>query len=130
MKFGFVLHPLNAGQLRAFSLAMNAGGSFRPDGSMSFVPLKRMVPQEGKSWCGAGTAFSTSGRQLAGTLLGWWGPGHKEPWLILSDLPPQQGDASWYGLRGWIETHHPRHPSKERWCAPTVLPYDQCQSAA
>ena len=29
MKFGFVLHPLNAGQLRAFSLAMNAGGSVR-----------------------------------------------------------------------------------------------------
>ena len=40
---------------------------------------------------------------MAGTLLGWWGLGHKEPWLILSDLPPQQGDASWYGLWSWIE---------------------------
>jgi acetylornithine/succinyldiaminopimelate/putrescine aminotransferase/predicted amino acid dehydrogenase len=27
VKFGFVLHPLNAGQLRAFSLTMNASGS-------------------------------------------------------------------------------------------------------
>ena len=55
------------------------------------------------SWRGGGTAFSTPGRQLAGTLLGWWGSGHEEPWLILNDLDPQQGDASWYGLRGWIE---------------------------
>ena len=36
-------------------------------------------------------------------LLGWWGIGHEEPWLILSDLLPQQGDASWYGMRSWIE---------------------------
>jgi hypothetical protein len=84
-------------------MRINAGGRFRPDGSRSFVPLKRMVPQEGKSWCGAGTAFSTPGRQMDGTLLGWWGIGHEEPWLILSDLLPQQGDASWYGMRSWIE---------------------------
>lgn len=36
-------------------------------------------------------------------MLGWWGEEHKEPWLILSDLTPHQGDPSWYGLRGWIE---------------------------
>jgi hypothetical protein len=84
-------------------MRINAGGRFRPDGALSFVPLKEMVPRPGKSWCGAGTAFSTPTRQMAGTLLGWWGTGHKEPWLILSDLAPQQGDASWYGLRSWIE---------------------------
>jgi Transposase DDE domain len=84
-------------------MRINAGGRFRPDGALAFVPLQRMVPQEGKSWCGAGTAFATPGRQMAGTLLGWWGLGHKEPWLILSDLPAKQGEASWYGLRSWIE---------------------------
>jgi hypothetical protein len=55
------------------------------------------------SWRGQRTAFATPGRQLAATLLGWWGAGHQEPWLILSDLGPQQANASWYGLRGWIE---------------------------
>src|SRR4051794_32678416 len=84
-------------------MRINMGGHFRPDGSRSFVPLKQMVPVEGKSWCGTGTAFSTPGRHLAGTLLGWWGCGHKEPWLILSDLLPAQGDPSWYAMRGWIE---------------------------
>jgi hypothetical protein len=84
-------------------MRIRSGGRFRPDGARSFVPLKRMVPRQGKSWCGAGTAFSTPGRQMAGTLLGWWGAGHEEPWLILSDLSPQQGEASWYGMRSWIE---------------------------
>jgi hypothetical protein len=84
-------------------MRINNGGHFRPDGQAAFVPLVRLVPQVGRSWRGRGTAFSTPSRQVAGTLLGWWGEGHKEPWLILSDLDPQQGDASWYALRGWIE---------------------------
>src|SRR2546421_7331496 len=84
-------------------MRVNGGGRFRPDGSRRFVPLQQMVPKVGRSWRGQGTAFSTPGRQLAGTLLGWWGSGYKEPWLILSDLAPGQGDASWYGLRAWIE---------------------------
>jgi hypothetical protein len=84
-------------------MRVKAGGGFRPDGSARFVPLRQLVPRVGMSWSGQGTAFSTRGRQLAGTLLGWWGAGYKEPWLILSDLAPGQGDASWYGLRSWIE---------------------------
>jgi hypothetical protein len=84
-------------------MRVNGGGRFRPDGARNFVPLAQMVPKVGKSWRGAGIAFSTPGRQIASTLLGWWGPGHKEPWLILSDLGPQQGDPLWYGLRSWIE---------------------------
>jgi hypothetical protein len=84
-------------------MRVNAGGGFRPDGSARFVPLRQMVPKVGMSFSGQGTAFSTPSRQMAGTLLGWWGPGYKEPWLILSDLAPEQGDACWYGLRSWIE---------------------------
>ena len=84
-------------------MRVNRGGRFCPDGCRRFVPLAQMVPKVGRSWRGQGTAFSTPGRQMASTLLGWWGAGHKEPWLILSDLAPQQGEASWYGLRSWIE---------------------------
>jgi hypothetical protein len=84
-------------------MRISSGGRFRPDGSPRFVPLKKMVPKVGRSWSGQGTAFSTPSRQMAGTLLGWWGCGYKEPWLILSDLAPGQCDASLYGLRGWIE---------------------------
>jgi hypothetical protein len=78
-------------------------GHFRPAGSTAFVPLAQLIPQVEMGWRGQGTAFSTPGRQVDGTLLGWWGSGHKEPWLILSDLIPQQSNACWYGLRSWIE---------------------------
>ncbi len=78
-------------------------GHFRPDGYPVFVPLKQLVSLTGTRWCGRGLAFSTPGRQLAATLLGWWGQGHKDPWLILTDLAPQESDVSWYGLRSWIE---------------------------
>ena len=32
-----------------------------------------------------------------------WEDGYKDPWLILTDLPPEASDAGWYGLRAWIE---------------------------
>jgi Transposase DDE domain len=84
-------------------MRINKGSHFRPDGQTAFVPLGQLVPQVGRSWRGRGTAFSTPQRRVAGTRWGWWGEGHKEPWLILGDLAVQQGDASWYGLRAWIE---------------------------
>lgn len=84
-------------------MRIKMGGHFRPAGSMSFAPLSQLVPRVGMGWCGRGTAFSTPGRQVAATLLGWWGSGHTEPWLILTDLDAQQSDPSWYGMRSWIE---------------------------
>jgi hypothetical protein len=112
-------------------MRIKGGGRFRPDGSTRFVPLAQVVPAVGMSWSGRGTAFSTPGRQLAGTLLGWWGSGYKEPWLILSDLAPQQGDAAWYGLRSGIETGHAHYTSREWWCAATVVvPYHHGERVA
>jgi len=84
-------------------MRVSAGGYFRPDGARRFVPIKQMVPEVGMSWRGRDTAFSTPGRQLVGTLLGWWGPEYPGPWLLLSDLAPQRAEASWYALRSWIE---------------------------
>jgi hypothetical protein len=40
---------------------------------------------------------------LTCTLLARWEAGHEDPWLILTDMPPQAADACWYGLRTWIE---------------------------
>jgi hypothetical protein len=84
-------------------MRINAGGTFRPDGRAQFQPLKSFAAREGARWRGRGTAFSTPGRQLHCTLMAWWGPGHEEPWLILTDLAPEVGGADWYGLRAWIE---------------------------
>lgn len=84
-------------------LRINQGGKFRPAGWVHFVPLAGLVPQVGGRWRGRGTAFATAEAQLDCTLLAFWGEGHAEPWLVLTDLPPEGSDASWYGLRAWIE---------------------------
>ena len=84
-------------------LRVNAGGTFRPVGWYHRRPFTDWVPTVGSRWQGRGTAFSGKKTCLDCTLLAYWGEGHQEPWLILTDLPPQAAEACWYGLRAWIE---------------------------
>ena len=66
-------------------------------------------------------------------------------WVYVHDLSGTHRDEYFYSTdermtakqiietytRRWnVETNHPHHPSSERWCIPTVFPYDQCQRAA
>ena len=82
-------------------LRINTGGSLRPTGATCWRPLKTFAPQPGTTWRGTGLAFTRN--QVACTLLARWEEGYKDPWLILTDLPPEASDAGWYGLRAWIE---------------------------
>jgi hypothetical protein len=84
-------------------LRINAGAKFRPAGWYHFYWLKCFVPEVGKSWRGVGVAFSSLECRLECTLLARWEEGYEDPWLILTDLPPEASDACWYGLRAWIE---------------------------
>jgi len=84
-------------------LRVNKGGCFRPEGHRHWRPFAHLVPAVGSRWKGRGTAFAGRKARLDCTLLGYWGEGHKDPWLVLTDLPPKAADACWYGLRAWIE---------------------------
>lgn len=84
-------------------LRINTGGTFRPTGQVRGVPLQTLVPEPGTTWQGTGIAFTGRNRQLHCTLLACWEAGYKDPWLILTDLPPEASTACWYGLRAWIE---------------------------
>jgi hypothetical protein len=84
-------------------LRINTGGPFRPQDQVRAVPLKTLVPEPGTTWQGTGIAFKGRHRQLHCTLLARWEAGYKDPWLILTDLPPEASTACWYGLRAWIE---------------------------
>jgi hypothetical protein len=84
-------------------LRINTGGTFRPTGQVRGVPLKTLVPEPGTTWQGTGIAFKGRNRQLHCTLLACWEAEYKDPWLILTDLPPEASTACWYGLRAWIE---------------------------
>lgn len=82
-------------------LRVNTGGTFRPAGWRAFHPLRQFVPTPGCQWQGTGVAFSTA--RLPCSLLARWEAGHRDPWLLLTDLAPAGADAGWYGLRQWIE---------------------------
>jgi hypothetical protein len=84
-------------------LRINTGGTFRPAGQTCFRPPSSFVPHVGTRWRGRGTACKTKGKQLECTLRACWEEGYTDPWLILTDRPPEASDAGWYGLRAWIE---------------------------
>lgn len=84
-------------------LRINRGAKCRPVGQREFIWLDDLVPRVGTRWCGEVSCFCNVEGRLDCTLLGCWEEGHKEAWLVLTDLPPQVAEAGWYGMRSWIE---------------------------
>ena len=84
-------------------LRVNKQGKYRPEGWHHWLDLHSCVTQVGQRWQGRVTAFKNGPGRLPCTLLAWWGEGHEEPWLVVTDLPPEAADVCWYGLRAWIE---------------------------
>jgi hypothetical protein len=62
-----------------------------------------LVPEPGTTWQGTGIAFKGRNRQRHCPLLACWEAGDKDPWLILTALPPAASTACWYGLRAWSD---------------------------
>ena len=82
-------------------LRVNAGGLFRPHGKARWYGLSTFAATPVAAWHGTGTAFKS--RPVVCTLLARWEPAQREPWLLITDLPPEARAAAWYGLRAWIE---------------------------
>jgi hypothetical protein len=76
--------------------------TFRPVGQRR-QRADTLVPGPGHAWVGAGTAFKEPADRRAGTLVVVWDAEQAEPWVLLTDLPPQAVGPAWYGLRVWIE---------------------------
>ena len=79
------------------------------------LPARRFVSVPDTAWIGRGTAFGTPKAQRRCTLLVVWYAEQEEPWVILTDLPPQEVGPSWYALRFWIELglQGPQEPGLE-----------------
>jgi hypothetical protein len=84
-------------------LRINRQGHYRVSAAATFRPLTQVVSRVGQRWAGHVTCFATPARQLSCTLLARWDAGYRDPWLILTDLPPTTVDVAWYALRAWIE---------------------------
>lgn len=83
-------------------MRIKKGGKFRPKGWKNFYYLHELVDRLGKRFAVRGCAYA--GERLECTLLAsWQEEQHEEPWLVLTDLPPESANVLWYGLRTWIE---------------------------
>ena len=67
------------------------------------LPARAFVPRPDTAWVGKGTAFGAPAAKRRCTLLAVWYAEQQEPWIILTDLPPEAVGVSWYALRFWIE---------------------------
>jgi hypothetical protein len=77
---------------------------FRARGTRRAVPVTELAPQPGCRWQGRGTAFPKHAeRRLECTLMACWQEGYDEPWLLVTDLEPEEAEGLWYGMRSWIE---------------------------
>jgi len=82
-------------------LRINSRFFFRPQDGSEFTALHLAFQHPGHLWSGTGTCFKV--HSIQATLLVQWEKGFAEPWLILTDLPPEHALPCWYGLRAWIE---------------------------
>lgn len=82
-------------------LRLHQRGSYCPLGQARFRPLSQLLNAPGSAWAGRVHCFAH--HTLTATLLACWEAPYRQPWLILTDLPPEQASAHWYGLRSWIE---------------------------
>jgi hypothetical protein len=84
-------------------LRIRAQGFWRPIGRRKWRDLSHLPlpPNQTQAW--DAEVFKNEEGRLKCTLVGYAGEGHAEPWLIVTDLAPEVAQASWYGLRSWIE---------------------------
>jgi len=83
-------------------MRLHEGITFRPHGRDYRTALE-WVGGSGRAFLASGTVFKKRSRQLSATLVVSWEEGEKEPWVLLTDLPPDPSILRWYGLRYWIE---------------------------
>jgi hypothetical protein len=62
-----------------------------------------LTPQPGQAWLGRAVVHKQRAQRLWLTVAVVWTAGHKEPWVLFTDLPPRVVGVMWYGLRMWIE---------------------------
>jgi hypothetical protein len=76
------------------------------------LQLDNLRPPNGQTKAFAAEVFKNEEGRLDCTLLAYHGAEYAEPWLLVTDLSAAIAEASWYGLRGWIEQGYKRVKSE------------------
>ena len=75
---------------------------FRPDGE-PWTRARALIEGPGSARVARGIAFKAKKRRIRATMIVIQAEGQSDPWIILTDLDPEDAGASWYALRFWIE---------------------------
>jgi hypothetical protein len=75
---------------------------FQPEGG-DYRPVASLLKETGDHYCAQGVMFRSPQARLTCTLTACWAEGCDTPWLVVTDLAPDQVQAAWYGMRNWIE---------------------------
>ena len=75
---------------------------FCPDGGTR-LQARHLVPGPRHAYVGSGTAFRAARIRRRGTMIVVWDDDQDEPWVVMTDLAPDEAGVCWYGLRFWIE---------------------------
>jgi hypothetical protein len=93
-------------------LRIRAQGFYRQIGRQKWLQLHNLHPKNGQARAFSAEVFKNEEGRLDCTLLAYHGAEYAEPWLIVTDLSAEIAQASWYGLRGWIEQGYKRVKSE------------------
>lgn len=85
-------------------MRLNLGIKARAEGEEPFEWISQWVPTPGSWWKGEVDCFAGRHSRVRATLLLHWEPGYEQPWAVLTDLPTQEAEVAWYGMRSWVET--------------------------
>ena len=58
------------------------------------LPARAFVSRPDTAWVGSGTVFGAAAAKRRSTLLSVWYAQQEEPWVILTDLPPDEVGVS------------------------------------
>ncbi|GCE02682.1 hypothetical protein [Dictyobacter aurantiacus] len=85
-------------------LRINGNCKARRVGSDDFEMIAQWVPTPGLSWKGRVECFASKQARVNATVLVHWEEGYEGPWVVLTDLLPQEAEVCWYRMRTWVET--------------------------
>ena len=84
-------------------LRINLAAKARLDEHSPFIWLKQWLPPVGEQWAGQVECFAQKQSRLCCTLVLCQQEGYEQPWVIVTDLLPQEVQGAWYRMRYWIE---------------------------
>jgi len=92
-------------------LRINPDGKFKIEEG-DWQELQAFLSEPGQQRMAKVTCFKRD--SVDATLFARWNQEYESPWYILTDMPAQEAEIAWYGMRTWIESGY-RDLKRDGW---------------